>query len=136
MAHYREAWKVKRFVLAGYSFGADILPAIYNRLSEQDQKNVSLVVLLALGKNADFEIHVSGWIGEDSGGFPILPELNRIDAEKVRRAFGKDEKDDSACTQLPTPGARRMELPGGHHFDQDYPKLAMRIIEIYRQMGL
>ena len=33
MAYYRIAWKAKTFVLAGYSFGADILPAVYNRLS-------------------------------------------------------------------------------------------------------
>jgi type IV secretory pathway VirJ component len=34
------------------------------------------------------------------------------------------------------PGATLIALPGGHHFDQDYPKLAKRIIEKYRQLDL
>jgi len=136
MAHYRTVWKAKNFVLAGYSFGADILPAVYNHLSDQDQKSVALLVLLALGRTADFEIHVSGWMGKNSSGIEILPELNRIQGSKLLCVFGKEEKDDSACTALSTPGVRLMELPGGHHFDQDYQKLAMRIIEIYRQAGL
>lgn len=123
-------------MLAGYSFGADILPAVYNHLSEQDRKSVALLVLLALGKTADFEIHVSGWIGKNSSGIPILTELNRIQGNKILCVFGQEEKDDSACTALSTPGVRLMELPGGHHFDQDYSKLTMRIIEIYRQAGL
>jgi type IV secretory pathway VirJ component len=136
MTYYRTAWKAKKFVLAGYSFGADILPALYNRLSEQDRESVALLVLLALGKTADFEIHVSGWIGKTTDGLPISPELNRIQGNKILCIFGQAEKADSACTALSTPGARLLELPGGHHFDQDYPKLAMRIIDIYRQAGL
>jgi type IV secretory pathway VirJ component len=136
MAYYRTAWKAKKFVLAGYSFGADILPALYNRLSEQDRESVALLVLLALGKTADFEIHVSGWIGKSTDGLPIAPELNRIQGNKILCIFGQEEKTDSACTALSTPGARLLELPGGHHFDQDYPKLTMKIIDIYRQAGL
>jgi type IV secretory pathway VirJ component len=136
MAYYRKAWKAKNFVLAGYSFGADILPAVYNRLSDPDREHVALLVLLALSRTADFEIHVSGWMGKNSSGFPVLPELNRIQGNKILCITGQEEKADSACTTLSISGARLMELPGGHHFDQDYPKLAKRIIEIYRQMGL
>jgi type IV secretory pathway VirJ component len=136
MAYYRTTWKAKKFVLAGYSFGADIIPAIYNRLSETDRESVALLVLLALGKTADFEIHISGWIGKNNTGLPILPELNRIQGNKIFCIFGQEEKADSACTALPTPGAKLLELPGGHHFDQDYQKLTMRIIDMYQQAGL
>ncbi len=136
MAFYRKAWGAKTFVLAGFSFGADILPAVYNRLPEPDRENVSLIVLLALSGTADFEIHVSGWVGKSSGGVPILPELSRIEGNKILCITGQAEKADSACTGLAIPGAKLLELPGGHHFDQDYPKLAKQIIEIYRQMGL
>ncbi len=136
MAHYRAAWKAKNFVLAGYSFGADLLPAVYNRLPAQDQKSVALLVLLALGDTADFEIHVSGWIGKDDSGVPILPELRRIQGNKILCVYGQEEKDETACTTLSTPDVKRMELPGGHHFDYDYPKLAARLVEIYRQAGL
>ncbi len=136
MKRYRTAWKAKHFVLAGYSFGADILPAVYNHLPEADKKDVKLLILLALGKSADFEIHVSGWIGKSSSGFPILPELRKIPGNKILCIYGKEEKDDSACTELTAPDARVVELPGGHHFDHDYPKLAMRLIDVYRQTGM
>jgi type IV secretory pathway VirJ component len=136
MAYYRKTWKAKNFVLTGYSFGADILPAVYNRLSEPDRQSVALIVLLALGKTADFEIHVSGWIGKSNDGLPILPELSRIPGNKILCIFGQEEKTDSTCTELSTSGSRLMELSGGHHFDQDYPKLATQIIDIYQQMGL
>jgi len=42
MAYYRKHWHVTQFVLAGYSFGADILPVIYNRLPQQDKDRVPL----------------------------------------------------------------------------------------------
>lgn len=136
MAYYRTAWKAKKFILAGYSFGADILPAVYNLLPETDRDNVPLLVLLALGENADFEIHVSGWIGKSGDGLPIMPELNRIPANKILCIFGQEEKADSVCARLTTPGAHLLELPGGHHFDQDYAKLATRIIDMYQRIGL
>jgi type IV secretory pathway VirJ component len=136
MKHYRSAWKAEHFVLAGYSFGADILPAVYNHLPESDRKDVDLLVLLALGKTADFEIHVSGWIGKSTGGFPILPELKKIPGKKILCIYGKEEKDDSACSELSAPDARILELPGGHHFDNDYPKLTMRLINVYQQIGM
>ena len=136
MTYYRKAWGAKSFVLAGYSFGADILPAVYNRLSEPDRENVALLVLLAMGKTADFEIHVSGWMGKSSGEYPILPDLSRIPGNKILCIIGQEEKVDSVCADMSIPGATRMELPGGHHFDQDYPKLAKRIIEAYHRIGL
>lgn len=136
MKHYRKIWKAKNFVLAGYSFGADILPAIYNRLSESDKKSVSLLILLALSKTADFEIHVSGWIEENANGVPIWPELKQIQTDKIVCIYGAEEIDDTACTGLSAPEARVLELPGGHHFDNDYPKLVKRLINIYQQVGL
>ena len=50
MAYYRKNWGVKSFVLAGYSFGADILPAIYNRLPAQDKDSVCVVGVVSVGE--------------------------------------------------------------------------------------
>ena len=136
LSYYRKTWGAKNFILAGFSFGADILPAVYNRLSEPDRENVPLLVLLSIGKTADFEIHVSGWVGKSSSDVPILPELSRIPGNKILCIIGQEEKADSVCDSLSIPGARLIVLPGGHHFDQDYPRLAIRIIEIFHQIGL
>jgi len=29
-----------------------------------------------------------------------------------------------------------LDLPGGHHFDNDYPKLTRQILDVYRLHGI
>jgi type IV secretory pathway VirJ component len=42
--------------------------------------------------------------------------------------FGAQDIEGSGCTQ---PGAigERLQLPGGHHFDENYPALAARLVK-------
>ena len=136
MAYYRNHWGTKSFVLAGYSFGADILPVIYNRLTAQDKTDVTLLVLIALANTADFEIHVSGWLGQSAGELPLAPELAQIPKNKILCIYGKEEKAETACTDLLNSDANILELPGGHHFDNDYPKLTRQILDVYRLHGI
>jgi type IV secretory pathway VirJ component len=132
MQRYRDKWGVRRFVLTGYSFGADVLPAIYNRLPASDQQQVDAVHLLALARSGSFEIEVQGWLGKAGQEAPTGPELSRLPAAKVLCIYGKDEAGESGCTQ---PGAvgERLELPGGHHFDENYPALAERLLQDVRR---
>lgn len=134
--YYRKAWGAKSFVLAGYSFGAEILPPIYNRLPPGDQESVRLLVLLAISREIDLEIHVSGWLGQNSGELPMAPELLRLPKAKVLCMYGEKEKDESACTDMAHTEAELLELPGGHHFDKDYPKLTRLILERYAKAGI
>lgn len=136
MAYYRKHWGVKSFVLAGYSFGADILPAIYNRLPQQDKDSVPLLALIALANHADFEIHVSGWLGQSGAELPLAPELEQIPKNKILCVYGKEEIAETACTSLQNTEANILELPGGHHFDEDYPKLTRKILDVYQQHGI
>ncbi|WP_445619310.1 virulence factor family protein [Kushneria sp. Sum13] len=132
MATYRQQWGAKHFVLAGYSFGADILPALYNRLSPQDQQAVSAMILLAFSKTADFEIAVSGWLGQSNGETQTGPEVARVPPGKLVCIYGREEAPDSGCLQ-PEMKGKRIQLPGGHHFDQDYGHLAQIMIEQINQ---
>jgi type IV secretory pathway VirJ component len=138
MRYYRSKWGVKSFVLAGFSFGADILPVIYNKLPETEKDNVSLLVFLALGNHADFEVHVGGWLGQSTHEMQLTPELQKMPNDKVLCIYGREEKvkTGTACTSLENTGAKVIELPGGHHFDQDYPKLARLILDNYHQHGI
>ncbi len=136
MAYYRKNWGVKSFVLAGYSFGADILPAIYNRLPAQDKDRVPLLALIALANHADFEIHVAGWLGQSGAERPLAPELAQITKNKILCVYGNEEVDETACTSLQNTEATILELPGGHHFDEDYPKLTRKILDVYQQHGI
>ncbi|TFF42824.1 virulence factor family protein [Pseudomonas sp. RIT623] len=128
MQHYRQKWGTKRFVLTGYSFGADVLPAIYNRLSAEDQKRIDAVILLAFARSGSFEIEVEGWLGKEGQEAPTGPEMAKLPAAKVVCIYGVEETDESGCTDKTAVG-ERMKLPGGHHFDENYPALAKRLID-------
>jgi type IV secretory pathway VirJ component len=128
MQHYRQKWGTKRFVLTGYSFGADVLPAIYNRLPAEDQQRVDAVILLAFARSGSFEIEVEGWLGKEGQEAPTGPEMARMPAAKVVCIYGVEEADESGCTEHTAVG-ERLKLPGGHHFDENYPALAKRLID-------
>lgn len=127
MQLYRQKWAAKHFVLAGYSFGADVLPALYNRLPPSDQEEVQAILLLALARSGDFEIEVEGWLGKTGQEAMIAPELNILPAQKVMCVYGEEELDMSGCT-LPESRGQNVQLTGGHHFDENYPVLAERLI--------
>ncbi|AGI23446.1 hypothetical protein H681_07850 [Pseudomonas sp. ATCC 13867] len=131
MQHYREKWGAKHFVLAGYSFGADVLPAIYNRLPADAKKDVSAVILLAFARSGSFEIEVQGWLGKAGQEAATGPEMARLPGPKVLCVYGIEEKDESGCTQPQSVG-ENLQLPGGHHFDENYPALAKRLVDAIR----
>jgi type IV secretory pathway VirJ component len=56
--HYSAAWKRQRVLLVGYSFGADVLPFLVNRLPSSALARISSVSLLGLSDTAAFEFHV------------------------------------------------------------------------------
>lgn len=122
---YGAKWGADRIVLAGYSFGADVLPAIYDRLPSPIQDKVTLIALLGLESKADWEIQVTGWLGAppSAAATPVGPELAKIPARLVQCYYGASE-DDSACPSLLKPPAELIETKGGHHFGQDYALLA------------
>ena len=135
MQHYRQKWGTKRFVLTGYSFGADVLPAIYNRLPAEDQQRIDAVMLLAFARSGSFEIEVEGWLGKEGQEAPTGPEMARLPASKVVCVYGVEETDESGCTEKTAVG-ERLKLPGGHHFDENYPALAKRLMgEIETRQG-
>lgn len=130
MAHYQAAWHRPEVLLVGYSFGADVLPFAVNRLPPAARAAVRQVSLLGLSPWADFEIHVSGWVGDGPNGDSkaTAPELARMDRALVQCVYGADEAD-SACRDPAMAAAERIETAGGHHFDGDYAALARRILE-------
>ena len=128
MQHYRQKWGTKRFVLTGYSFGADVLPAIYNRLPEAEQQRVDAIILLAFARTGSFEIEVEGWLGNAGKEAATGPEMAKLPAAKVVCIYGVEEVDESGCTDKTAVG-EAMKLPGGHHFDENYPALAKRLVD-------
>lgn len=132
MEHYRRVWGIKHFILAGYSFGADVLPALYNRLPAIDQADVDSIVLLSFARNANFEIRIEGMMGEDTGKYMTAPEMAQLPAKKVFCVYGTDEARKSGCTDTVTVG-KTLGIPGNHHFNDDYDTLSTYLIDFMKR---
>jgi type IV secretory pathway VirJ component len=123
LEHYGRLWGKHRVLLAGYSFGADVLPFLVSRLPADLRSRIALVSLLGLSEQASFEFHVAGWLGVETGRHPTVPEVARLDTTPVLCLRGEDETE-SACRLLRGASARVVTLPGGHHFGGNYERIA------------
>jgi type IV secretory pathway VirJ component len=129
--HYLSSWGKKRVLLVGYSFGADVLPFVVNRLPADLQPQIATVSLLGLDATASFEISVADWIGTDSSGLPTRPELASLGNKPVLCIYGEGEQD-SICPSLQEPHITREQVGTGHHFGGEYSQLAEKILTFAR----
>ncbi len=127
---YTDQWGVSNVVLIGYSFGADVLPAAYNLLPRAEKRQVKQLSLLALSRQVDFEISVTGWLGMAGAGEggTTSDDIARIRSSLVQCVYGTEE-DDDPCPELKASGVETVAIDGGHHFDEDYEALGKRILD-------
>jgi type IV secretory pathway VirJ component len=130
--HYLTTWNKKRVLLVGYSFGADVLPFIVNRLPAELKSQVATISLLGLDSSASFEVSVADWIGTDDNGVPTRPELANL-KQPVLCIYGQGEKDD-ICPTLSALHVTSEQVGSGHHFGGEYAQLADRILAFARHV--
>jgi len=131
LRHYLAAWNRPRVLLIGYSFGADVLPFVVNRLPPDLRQHVASVSVLGIDAHASFEVRIAGWVGGDEGGPPTRPELTRLGQVPVLCIYGEGEAD-SICPGLPAGTIARAQIGKGHHFSGEYATLADRILAFAR----
>lgn len=128
LRHYLTAWKRERVLLVGYSFGADLLPFIVNRLPPELRARIGTVNMLGLSENASFEIHVAGWVpGSAIGTAPVRPELARMHGVDALCLYGAGENDDP-CARYAGGSLTALPVGQGHHFGGEYGELAVAIL--------
>ena len=125
--YYAFHWKKKNVLLVGYSQGADVLPFAVNRLPPATRALIRQTTLIGISESAAFEFHVANWIGSDSDGLAVKPEIDRLSSADTLCVYGDDD-DESICPKVNAQHVRVIKLPGGHHFGGNYVPLAQLVI--------
>jgi type IV secretory pathway VirJ component len=132
MAHYGPAWGVKSFALAGYSFGAGIIPLTWPKLAPVAQGEIKLIAMLGLEPVARLQMSMAGWLGlSSSADIPLGPYLAQMPKDRVMCVYSVEERQDNTtgCTLAELDGATRVSRTGGHHFGGDYEDIARIILD-------
>ncbi len=127
---YSAKWHTDKVALIGFSFGADVLPFLYDRLRPALKAHVSLLSLLSLGQAADWEIRVAEWLGAppSAAAKAVGPVIQRISGKLIQCFYGNLDTG-SYCPELVRQGAEVIEKKGVHHFDGDYVLMAHQILD-------
>ncbi len=123
ISYYSRLWGRSRVALIGYSFGADTLPFMVDRLPAAQQAQIGAVALMGTGKTAQFEFSTLDWFNARHSGLATMPAIVKLDNAKTICIFGADDKN-SVCPILPRGQAEEIELPGGHHLGGAYAQIA------------
>jgi type IV secretory pathway VirJ component len=119
----------QQIVLIGYSFGADVLPYVLNRLPKNISDKIKVSFLLASSGSTDFEIHITDWFGSDKRrDMDVLPEVNKITNYKIVILNSSDDEGLNA-KKITTKNHVTEILPGGHHFDGDIDQIVKTILK-------
>jgi type IV secretory pathway VirJ component len=116
---YGPVWKKKNILLCGYSFGADVMPFIYNRLPEAFKEKITRVQLLSPSAYTDFEIHVSYLFISKKNS--VAAEVRKI-SKPVICFYGEDEND-KPLQNIHIPNFKTIILDGEHHYEKEFPEI-------------
>jgi type IV secretory pathway VirJ component len=125
MRHFRHEWPIEHVVLVGYSFGADVLPLAYNKLSARARRDVAVVSLLAVAPASDLRVEFDD--ADYPNAIPTVPEASRMETPSLQCIYGEDDQAAAAaCPAIAAarPGVEVRRTTGGHGFGGDTEKLA------------
>lgn len=125
LTHYMQVLDKHSFVLAGYSFGASVVPFVASRLPAALKSQLSGLLSLSPDETADFEIHISDMlsIGSTEDTYNVLSELKKIKNLGPVCFFGTEE-DEDLKKKFSSLGVKVISLPGSHHFNDDFQGIA------------
>lgn len=121
--------KNQQVVFIGYSFGADVLPFVLNRLPKNFEDKVKTSFFLASSGSTDFEIHWSDIFGGNTKrSMDVASEINRLQNKKIVIMNGSDDRNLSK-NKIALDKFTFVVLPGGHHFDGDIDEIVKEIVK-------
>jgi type IV secretory pathway VirJ component len=130
LQYYSARWKRNEVIVIGYSFGADVLPFILNRIPGESLEKIKVITYLGLGSQADFQFHLSDWFtsGKRSTSLAVRPEVEKLRGRKMLCFYGTDDGD-ALCRQLDSGLVKAFPLQGGHRFGKGYHPIVDAILQ-------
>ena len=130
LKYYSALWKRTEVIVIGYSFGADVLPFMLNRIPEESLQKIKVIAYLGLSSNADFQFHWTDWISsrKRSTSQPVRPEVEKLRGRKMICFYGTED-DDALCGQLDSGLVKSIPIVGGHRFGRGYQPIVNAILQ-------
>lgn len=128
--YYSKEWGREKFLMIGYSLGAEIVPFIVNRLSDDLKTKVCSVVLLSPATTTDFEIHFTNMLGlgNKQNIYNTVDEITNLQSIPTLIIFGEGEK-----TRIPQllswTSIKVRKIPGDHHYKSDLPLIMKTMVD-------
>lgn len=126
---YMRQWHKNSFILAGFSFGADVLPFVINRLPESMMEQCKGVALFSPGTSTDFEIHISQMLSDHrQWKYNVVQEMESMKPVKLLCFFG-DEEHEFPVNMIPNHHWQLIYLKGGHHYEKNTDDIGKIVLE-------
>ncbi|MBS1921570.1 MAG: virulence factor family protein [Bacteroidetes bacterium] len=123
----------QQLVLVGYSFGADVMSFIVNRLPASMQIKLVSVILLAPSTSTDFEIHWSDIFGGHiKRSMDVVEEINKMNVARTVIILGEDDMEYFPVNKVRLKNFVSEILPGSHHFSGDTDKVAGTMMKYFK----
>jgi type IV secretory pathway VirJ component len=108
--------------LIGYSFGADVMPFVYNSLPQAIQKITNKIILLAPSPTTDFEVHMLDMAGSSTTyNMDVAAEINKIQSASVY--IINSNKSDFPVNKVKIKNAYTTIINSSFHFDKNLQAL-------------
>jgi type IV secretory pathway VirJ component len=133
LQYYSFLWNRPKVVMIGYSFGADVLPFLLNRISRESLLKIEAVAFLGLSSTADFQFHLTDWLVslKRPTALPVRPELEKLRGKKILCFYGTEDKD-ALCGELDQGLVKAIAIQSGHRFGNDYQPIVDAILQEIR----
>jgi len=130
LSFYGKKWGRNKFMLIGYSVGAELVPFIVTRLPENVKSETISAVLLSPDLYTDFEVHFTNMLGmgNPQNIFDVVKEIKSMQPLLTLCIFGDGEKS-KVPGLLAGTSVMIKAIPGDHHYKFNLPLIIQTMKE-------
>jgi type IV secretory pathway VirJ component len=114
---YSKEWGKKRFIIIGYSQGAEIVPFLLTHFPDSLKSMVTSAIMLSPDVTTDFEVHVTNMLGlgNRQNTYNVIDEIKKMQKINTICIFGDNEKT-LVPELLKETSVKVLFIPGDHHY--------------------